>query len=157
MNDQTVTFRPATNADAPAVRELIFTILREFNLPPDPEETDADLKDIEATYFARGGRFDVMMDGRDRIIGTVGLFRIDDPTVELRKMYLVSSQRGQGLGRRLLDHAIAEARKLGCKRIVLETATQLTTAIDMYKRRGFRPTGGAIHVKRCDQAYELAL
>jgi ribosomal protein S18 acetylase RimI-like enzyme len=72
-------------------------------------------------------------------------------------MYLATSVRGNGLGRRLLDHAIGEARKLGCTRITLETASQLTTAIAMYKRYGFRPSCGAIHVSRCDQAYEMQL
>jgi putative acetyltransferase len=157
MSHDFPTIRPATNADAPAVRELIFTILREFNLPPDPDGTDADLKDIEAAYFKRGGRFDVMIDLHQQIIGSVGLFRTDDQAVELRKMYVAASARGRGLGRRLLDHAVAEARRLGCRRITLETASQLTTAIAMYKRYGFRASDGMIHVSRCDQAYEMQL
>src|SRR5262245_3308966 len=115
--------RPATNEDAPAVRELIFGILREHDLRPDPEHTDADLKDIEASYFKSGGRFDVLVSGDGLIIGSVGLHRIDEGTIELRKMYLHSSQRGKGLGNRLLSHALAAARELGCRRMILETAS----------------------------------
>ena|SRR5688572_27820247 len=149
--------RSATNADAPAVRELIFTILREFDLPPDPDGVDADLDDLQASYFERGGRFDVVLDACEQIIGCVGLYRTDERTIELRKMYVAAAGRGNGLGKRLLDHAVAEARKLGCKRITLETQSRLTTAIAMYKRYGFRPSCGEIHVHRCDQAYEMDL
>jgi GNAT superfamily N-acetyltransferase len=157
MSKTDITIRPATNADAPAVREMIFSILREFDLQPDPEKTDADLNDLESTYIKPGGRFDVMVDDIGRIIGSVGLLRIDSRTVELRKMYLLGTARGKGLGRRLLAHAIDESRLLGFARITLETQSRLTTAIEMYTRAGFRPTRDAIHTKRCDQAYELCL
>lgn len=157
MSDPDVTIRPATNADAGAVRDMIFTILREFDLQPDPDKTDADLNDIEGTYITPGGRFDVLVDGTARIIGSVGLLRVDSRTVELRKMYLARSARGRGLGRRLLKHAIEQSRQLGFVRITLETQSRLTTAIEMYKRAGFNPLCGAIHTQRCDQAYELQL
>jgi putative acetyltransferase len=157
MRAEQLSIRPATNADAPAVRELIFTILREFSLPPEPESTDADLNDIELFYFKGGGRFDVLVNRTGDIIGSVGLHRIDQQTVELRKMYLRSDERGKGLGTKLLDHALTESRRMGCTRITLETATQLTTAIGMYIRAGFRPMCGTIHTKRCDQAYEMEL
>jgi GNAT superfamily N-acetyltransferase len=157
MPEREPILRPATNVDAPAVRELIFAILREFGMPPEPNGTDSDLNDIEATYFNRGGRFDVLLDTTGRIIGTVGLNRVDEQTVELRKMYLHADMRGRGLGTRLLDHAISEARRMGYKRITLETASQLKTAIAMYVRCGFRHMCGEIRTKRCDQAYEMPL
>ena len=157
MRDGDFTIRAATNNDGPAVRELIFQILREFNLPPDPEKTDADLNDIESTYVKPGGRFDVLVASDGAIIGSVGLHRVDERTIELRKMYLRSSHRGRGLGTTLLEHALTEARRLGYARITLETASQLTTAIGMYTHAGFRPMSGTILTKRCDQAYELDL
>ncbi|CAN5330687.1 GNAT family N-acetyltransferase [soil metagenome] len=157
MNEPPVTVRPATNRDASAVCELIFAILHEYQLPPDPTGADADLDDIEANYFARGGRFDVLIDAGGSVVGTVGLYPINDRTVELRKMYVHARERGKGHGLRLLNHAIESARRLGFKRMTLETASQLKTAIDMYKRRGLRPMSGEIHVRRCDQAYEMEL
>ena len=137
MTDQRFpTIRPATHSDAPALRELIFTILREYNLRPDPDNTDADLNDVESTYFKAGGRFDVMVDSSGEILGSVGLHRIDERTIELRKMYLRSTERGKGFGTRLLDHAMREARRMGYTRMTLETASQLKTAIgkDIVKR-----------------------
>ena len=53
--------RPAVNTDRPEIEALIFPILRSYGLTPDPETTDADLKDIETTYSKNGGIFDVLL------------------------------------------------------------------------------------------------
>jgi putative acetyltransferase len=149
--------RPATNADAAAVRELVFGVLREFGLKPSPGDTDADLDDLEAAYHRRGGRFDVLVTPDGAVIGSVGLYPVDPTTVELRKMYLQVSARGRGLGRRLLDHALAEARRMGFARMTLETASVLTDAVALYERYGFRPYAAAHRSSRCDASYALPL
>src|SRR3989304_5812513 len=91
--------RPADNNDSDRITELVFAVLREYGLAPDPESTDADLKDIEQSYLKRGGAFFVLEDRPGSIIGAYGLYRIDEATCELRKMYLRKSFRGRGLGK----------------------------------------------------------
>ena len=54
--------RAATNADAEQVRDLVYTVLAEYGLKPDPDATDADLCDIEKSYSAAGGAFCVLED-----------------------------------------------------------------------------------------------
>jgi GNAT superfamily N-acetyltransferase len=82
--------------------------------------------------------------------------RLDAKHCELRKMYLAPPARGLGLGRRLLDRAIAFARGSGYERVELTTASVLTQAIGMYRRHGFTPIERAMP-GRCDQAYALSL
>ena len=149
--------RPATSADGPAVRDLVFGVLREYGLKPDPADTDADLNDIEASYLARGGLFQVLETPDGRIIGSVGLYPLGPGVCELRKMYLAPAARGQGQGRRLLEHALAAARARGFRRIVLETATVLKEAIALYRRYGFQPYQADHVASRCDQTYALDL
>jgi putative acetyltransferase len=139
------------------VRTLVFGVLREYGLHPSPDDTDADLFDLEAWYAARGGRFDVLVAAQRNIVTTVGLFPIDAHTVELRKMYLHRELRGQGHGRRLLEHAIAEAKRMGFRRVTLETASALKEAVALYTRYGFRPCGSDHMAARCDQTFELIL
>jgi hypothetical protein len=55
-----LTIRSATNDDRESVAELVFGVLAEYGLEPDPETTDADLQDIEANYLQRGGLFEVI-------------------------------------------------------------------------------------------------
>lgn len=149
--------RSATNQDAAEVRALIFGVLAEYGLCGDPTGTDADLDDIETSYIGRGGLFDVLLGDDGRIVGTVGLYPLEHGVCELRKMYLRAETRGQGLGRRLLDHALDRARALGFRRVVLETNSKLVEAIGLYTRYGFQPVAHDHLASRCDQSYALDL
>ena len=148
--------RPASNQDRPAIERLVFGVLREFGLSPN-DETDADLRDIEASYIHRGGTFDVLVSTSGQIVGTIGLYPVSKSMCELRKMYLDKSFRGQGHGRRLLDHALARAKKIGFTRVTLETANVLQAAIALYERYGFKPYNPDHKSCRCDRAYYLDL
>lgn len=152
-----LTLRPATNSDSEAVKALVFGILTDFGLAPDPASTDADLDDITGHYHARGGSFDVLVESAGTIVGSVGLCPISDGRCELRKMYLSPKVRGQGQGRRLLNHALKRAADLGFRRIDLETASVLKEAIKLYESAGFVPFTPEHLAARCDQAYFLEL
>lgn len=148
--------RNASNADIPAIRELVFGVLTSYGLKPDPTTTDRDLDDIDKNYFHGGGRFSVLED-EGRIIGSYGLWRIDDRECELRKMYLSAGHRGKGLGRLLLEHALQSAEKLGFRTVCLETASVLKEATALYVKYGFTPYHAAHLSARCDQAYRKDL
>lgn len=149
--------RSATNADGEAIRRVVFAALREHGLAPDPDATDADLADIEASYLRPGGSFDVLVNAAGEIVGTVGLHPIDRSRCELRKMYLAAECRGRGLGKRLLQHALERARQLGFHRIELETASVLAAAGKLYESFGFRQCAPRHLSPRCDRAYYLNL
>ncbi|NLH14941.1 MAG: GNAT family N-acetyltransferase [Phycisphaerae bacterium] len=149
--------RPATNRDRKAVEDMVFGVLAEYGLKPDPSTTDCDLQDIELSYLTRGGMFDVLVDETGRVVGSVGLFVISPTICELRKMYLAAPARGLGFGRQMLEHALGRARELGFARVVLETASVLREAIALYERYGFRRYTPEHLSARCDAAYFLDL
>ncbi len=152
-----VAFRAATNTDQSRIQELIFDVLTEYGLPPDPAGTDADLGDIEGHYTRAGGWFEVVEDDRGNLLGTVALHRESETVCELRKMYLAKEARGLGLGRRMLERAIAQAKAMGFKTVVLETAGALKEAIALYTRYGFTRRFHPLASSRCDQAFVLEL
>jgi putative acetyltransferase len=90
-------------------------------------------------------------------VGTVGLAPQTRARAELRKMYLAREVRGRGLGKRLLDHVLEEARRRGLQEIWLETNSVLAEAIGLYRRYGFQPVACDHLSPRCDQAYVLRL
>src|SRR5256714_675733 len=148
-----IVIRPATNADCERVINLVSTVLAEFQLPFDPDSKDADLKDIECSYLAAGGMFELIEDAHGKLLGTYGLFPLDDKQCELRKMYFLPEIRGLGLGKQVLDRAIEHARRLGFSAIVLETISVLKRAIYLYTRFGFVPTKMDHPNARVDQKY----
>lgn len=149
--------RPANNKDCEKITELVFSVLKEYNLKSDPAATDTDIKDIEQSYFERGGTFYVLEEKDGSIIGAYGLYLLDKTTCELRKMYLHRSYRGKGLGKLLLEEALSKARQIGFKRMTLETASVLKEAINLYKSYGFTEYEPEHLSSRCDQAFELEL
>ena len=150
-----LTIRPATNNDLEAIVEVVFGVLREFGLEPDPSATDADLQDIEANY--RGGVFEVIEDRDGNVVGSVGIFPIDENVCELRKMYFLPAIRGLGLGGYVLERAVNQAKELGFRRMVLETSSKLATANRLYVRFGFQPFTADHLPARADRSYVLDL
>ena len=149
--------RPANNTDCERVAKLVFDVLAEFGLEPDPETTDSDLKDLEANYLRRGGMFEVIEDPDANLLGSFGLYPINNTVCELRKMYFVPSARGSGLGKHILKRALANARALGFTQIVLETSSKLIAANRLYLQFGFRPADSDHLASRADQFYKLDL
>jgi putative acetyltransferase len=149
--------RLADNKDCEDVARLVYGVLKEYGLKPDPACTDADIKDIESSYFGRGGTFFVLETEDDSIVGAYGLYPIDEQICELRKMYLHKAHRGKGFGKFLLEDAITKARQLGFERMILETASVLKEAIALYKSYGFAEYKPDHLSSRCDQAFSLML
>lgn len=131
--------------------DLVKRSLLEFNLEYKPESSEKDLQDIEGTYMNAGGTFEVIESDRFEIIGTVALFKIDDKTAKLRKMYVDKRFRGAGLGKVLMDRALSKAEELQFEDIILETVHDMKAAIRLYKSYGFREIDGfTADSPRCD-------
>ena len=64
------------------------------------------------------------------------------PTVELKRMYVASSHRGQGLARAVLAHLERTASAAGAVAMVLETGILQPEAMALYDSSGYRPVPG---------------
>ena len=97
------------------------------------------------------------------VIGGAGIARLaggDFEVCELRKMYLLPDEQGQGTGARLLRHCLRVARGFGYRICYLETLERMQVARHLYERAGFRPLGkplGATGHFSCDSWYALEL
>lgn len=72
-----------------------------------------------------------------RRAGSVAVVRHDDRTAKLRILIVDPAARGLGLGRRLVEEAVAFARDVGYRRMTLWTFDDLVAARAIYERTGF--------------------
>jgi N-acetylglutamate synthase-like GNAT family acetyltransferase len=97
----------------------------------------ASLRDAQRTILDPGGRiFFIERDGE--MVGCCALLAMATGEFEVAKMAVTKSAQGGGLGRRLLEQVIAEARRAGARRLYLETNSKLAPAIRLYESVGFR-------------------
>lgn len=150
---QDYVIRKWQTADRDPAAAVIRNSLAEYGLGWEPGGADRDVLEVAECYLDRGGEFWIVEAG-DKIIGTSAYYPCDrgERAVEIRKMYLLPSARGQGLGQYLLtelERAIAIA---GYTEIWIETASILTAAVRLYERNGYRSATG-IETPRCDRVY----
>ena len=89
------------------------------------------------TILARGGHI-YLADLEGKTVGCVALIPMEGGVYELSKMAVSPDRRGLGLGRRILLHAISEARRLGAISLFLGSNTRLESAVKLYESAGFQ-------------------
>ena len=132
---------------------VIRDVLQEYGLPWQPEDADKDVLEIENAYWHRGGEFWVI-EQENKLVGTAAYYPIKrgDKAVEIRKMYLLPSVRGVGLGQYLLQNLETKIASQGFLEIWIETASVLQEAIKLYEKNGYQPATG-VETDRCDLIY----
>lgn len=116
--------------------------------------------DVGRRWLERDRLWLAEVDGR--LVGCVGILGRDDDAAQLRWFLVDPSLRGRGLGRRLLDDAIAFCRAAAYKSIFLWTADVCVDAARLYLAAGFRrtevrPPGTMGNKPVVEERYDLAL
>ena len=116
--------------------------------------TFAKTYDSHKDYFAVAE-----LDGK--IVGSIVINGLSDDEARLRWFLVHPDARGRGLGRQLIDGALAFCRDRGFKRVTLWTISELKAAAHLYRQAGFVVTREDTHeiwgAMRTEQEYELIL
>jgi len=148
-----VAIRHATRLEIPAITPIIAAALAQYRNEVPAAMFDAYVAN-SCNLVDRWDDADVLVVKIDgRIAGTVTYFAdasreglgLPGDWAGFRTLAVHPSARGRGLGRRLIDRCLYEARRYGVATLGIHTAAFMTAACRLYDRAGFR---------RCD-AYDL--
>ncbi|NVD75022.1 ribosomal-protein-alanine N-acetyltransferase [Duganella sp. BJB488] len=122
-------YEPMRQADLPDVVAL------EESVYPHPWSLTNFVDSLNSNYEAW-----VLRDQQGDLLGYFLLMAIVDEA-HLLNVAVSAERQGQGLGRFLLNQAVACARGLGMESVLLEVRPSNTRALEIYERYGFKHIG----------------
>jgi GNAT superfamily N-acetyltransferase len=102
---------------------------------------DNELAELPGKYAPPSGRL-LLAFVDDQLAGCVALRKIDEGVCEMKRLFVRKDFRGQGLGRKLTEAIIEEARRIGYQQMRLDTLpSKMQTAVGVYRSLGFKEIG----------------
>ena len=94
--------------------DLIFMVLQAKDALGRKPTINEDLLDIKKNYFDRGDMFWLAINEDDRVIGSIGYSKTENPSeAYLHRLYVKASEKRNGIGMALLQIAEDKMRKDG--------------------------------------------
>lgn len=97
---------------------------------------DEELSTFPSMYGPPDGLFLLAWRGQEPA-GGVGLRKFAQGICEMKRLYVYGRFKGQGIGRRLCIELIDEAKRMGYKKMRLDTLGRMGAARKLYKSLGF--------------------
>ncbi len=99
---------------------------------------EKELAELPGAYAPPSGRL-LLLYEKGELAGCVALRQIGDQICEMKRLFLRDGFRGKGLGRKLAQEIIREAKEVGYARMRLDTLPpMMNDAIALYRSLGFK-------------------
>ena len=147
-----IIFRNIEERDNLEIAELIRTVFREFKIDrPGTVYFDPTTDNLFKLFSTPGSEYWIAEEN-GKIVGGCGVFPtpgLPEGCAELVKFYLTASMRGRGIGWQLMEKTFESAKKNGFRQLYLESLPELSKAISLYEKAGFKfitgPMGNSGH------------
>lgn len=136
-----ILLRRIEEKDNKEIAALIRSVFKEFGIArPGTVYFDPTTDDLYNLFQKKGSVYWIAEED-GVIIGGCGIYPtpgLPEGCAELVKFYLDASRRGKGTGWKLMERSLESAREMGYKQIYLESMPELSKAISIYEKAGFR-------------------
>ena len=134
--DDFVTIARLEVEDVVAARELLASYVRSLGRDLSFQHIDEEFRDFPLKYSEPDGSFFLARAGGIPC-ACAGIRKLDEDICEIKRLYVSERFRGRGIGKRLVEFAIATARAKGYRRMRLDTLEDMKAAQDLYRAQGF--------------------
>ncbi|MBN1509447.1 MAG: GNAT family N-acetyltransferase [Sedimentisphaerales bacterium] len=131
------------NGNLEQVRALFVEYAHDLPFDLSFQDFEDELKGLPGRYARPSGRILLAKHG-NAFVGCVALRQIGEGTCEMKRLFVQPRSRGKGIGKALAQAIIEEARRIGYKRMRLDTV--LEPAKSLYRSLGFREIPPYQHV-----------
>lgn len=136
------------------IRELFSEYVETLGFDLDFQDYEREYEELPGEYAPPGGRLLLAMYGSGTA-GCVALRKFAENDCEMKRLYVRRELRGKGVGKALALAVIEAAKKIGYKRMMLDTIPSMVEALALYRSLGFserdpyryNPVGGAVFME----------
>jgi putative acetyltransferase len=131
-------FLASTQQHYKMARELFLEYAHSLDFDLGFQHFQEELDSLPGDYAPPDGRL-LLMAIESRPAGCVALRKLSDDICEMKRLFVRPEYRGYQFGRTLASEIVEEARKIGYRRMRLDTVPGMESAIKLYRSLGFQP------------------
>lgn len=152
MTSEDFIIREIKPTDNKELAIVIRTVILEMGAPKIGTAYEDKATDQMFETYNKVNKAYFVVEYKNKVVGGAGIAKLDnceDNICELQKMYFLPITRGLGLGSRLINKCLQEAKSFGFKACYLETLPYMKAATKLYAKNGFesldKPMGNTGH------------
>lgn len=125
-----------TESDFSSAIQLTRDYLHWLNMDLTFQDIDKEMSNFSAMYGPPTGLFLLAWhDGK--LAGGAGLRKLEGKTCEMKRLFVYDQFKHIGIGRRLCEAIIQEAKNVGYRKMRLDTLGRMKAAMKLYRSLGF--------------------
>jgi ribosomal protein S18 acetylase RimI-like enzyme len=137
MDDRIEVRRVAMPEDYGEAQALIEEYVGTLGFDLTFQDFDREIRNLEGAYRPPDSCI-LLATEDDIVLGCVALRPFENGICEMKRLYVRPAGRGRGIGRRLAEAVIEEARRVGYATMRLDTIGTMHAANTLYRSLGFR-------------------
>ncbi len=128
----------------PIVQYLFTQYYQELGIDLKFQYFDEELASLPGKYALPDGRL-YLVYVEEGVAGCVAYRRLSATDCEMKRLFILPNYRKIGLGEKLVNHVICDAKNQGYSRMYLDTLSTMHPAMKLYKKIGFVETQPYYH------------
>ena len=153
--EQNIIYKKLDANEIQETKELIIEYIKWLNMDLYFQNIDEELNGFPHKYKEPDGIFIIAKD-ENNVIGCVGMKKLDEKICEMKRLFVNDNYKGKGIGKKLVERIIEEARAKKYEIMRLDTLDIMEKAINLYYKNGFyeiepyynNPNNGVIYLEK---------